>query len=55
MTALVGVVLAYPWRGESGGDWTASHFTCLINTFWIGVVGGVIGAVLSIVLIATRS
>lgn len=51
VSALVGLVLAYIWRGERPGDWTESHFEYLINTFWISVVGGILGVILSIVLI----
>ena len=52
VTAIVGVVLAYVWRGESGRDaWEESHFTYLINTFWIGLVGSILGFVLLVVVI----
>lgn len=50
-TAIVGVVLAYVWRGNVTEDWEASHYQYLINTFWIGFVGGVISVMLMIVLI----
>jgi uncharacterized membrane protein len=44
VTAIVGVVLAYVWKGESGrAPWEASHFQYLINTFWIGLIGSFIG------------
>lgn len=44
ITMLVGVVLAYVWKGESGRDpWEASHYQYLINTFWIGLAGSIIG------------
>lgn len=51
ITAIVGVVLAYVWRGEAHADWETSHYQYLINTFWIGLVGSVIGVVLTVVLI----
>lgn len=51
VTAVIGVVLAYVWRSEPGEGWEASHYTYLANTFWIGLVGAVIGFVLMIVLI----
>lgn len=51
ITGLVGLILAFIWKGENPGDWTESHFTYLINTFWIGLIGGAVGVVLSIVLI----
>lgn len=44
ITSLVGLVLAYVWKGESGREpWEASHYQYLINTFWIGFVGSIIG------------
>ena len=51
VSAIVGVVLAYVWRGESKEEWEASHYQYLINTFWIGLIGSVISIVLMIVLI----
>jgi uncharacterized membrane protein len=51
ITAIVGVVLCYVWRGEAHEPWEATHYTYLANTFWIGLIGGVIGFVLMFVLI----
>ena len=51
VTSIVGVVLAYVWKGESKEEWEASHFQYLINTFWIGLIGGVVSVFLMIVLI----
>ncbi|GAM03766.1 DUF4870 family protein [Novosphingobium sp. MBES04] len=51
VTAIIGVVLAFVWRGEAKADWELSHYQYLINTFWIGLVGGILGVVLMIVLI----
>ncbi|MED5543846.1 MAG: hypothetical protein VYD90_01195 [Pseudomonadota bacterium] len=51
VTAIIGVVLAFVWRGEAKADWELSHYQYLINTFWIGLVGGILGFVLMIVLI----
>ena len=39
VTSIVGVVLAYVWKGEPHPDWQDSHFQYLINTFWLGLVG----------------
>jgi uncharacterized membrane protein len=50
-TALVGVVLAYVWKGEAGAAWEVSHYRYHIRTFWIGMLGAVISAVLMIVII----
>ena len=36
-SVIVGVILAYVWRGEEDTvEWEASHYTYLIRTFWIG-------------------
>lgn len=51
VTGIVGIVLAYIWRGEAGSSWEASHFTYLIRTFWIALVASLVGAVLSLILI----
>lgn len=51
ITLIVGVVLAYVWRGEAKADWEASHYQYLINTFWIGLIGSIVGFLLLIVVI----
>lgn len=51
ITGLVGVVLAYVWKGEPKAEWELSHYQYLIRTFWIGLIGSVVGFVLLIVLI----
>lgn len=51
ITAIVGVVLAFVWRGEPKAAWESSHYEYLINTFWIGLIGSVIGFVLIFVII----
>lgn len=53
VTALIGLVLAYVWRGETqaGSAWETSHFTYLIRTFWIGLAGAMVSVLLMIVLI----
>jgi uncharacterized membrane protein len=51
ITAIVGVVLAYVWRGEPHPDWEDSHYLYLIRTFWIGLLGSAICVVLMLVLI----
>ncbi|MBV1917111.1 MAG: DUF4870 domain-containing protein [Sphingomonadaceae bacterium] len=51
ITSIVGVVLAYVWKGESQEAWEASHYQYLINTFWIGLVGGIVSMILMLVLI----
>jgi uncharacterized membrane protein len=51
ITSIVGVVLAYVWKSEPRADWEVSHYQYLINTFWIGLIGGIVGVMLLIVLI----
>jgi len=51
ITALVGVVLAYVWRGEAHEPWEHSHYRYLIRTFWLGLLGGILGVLLMVVLI----
>ena len=50
VTALIGVVMAYVNRPDSEG-WVRDHYTFLIRTFWIGMLYGLAGVVLSIVVI----
>ena len=51
VTAIVGVVLAFMWKGQPKAEWEASHYEYLINTFWIGLIGSVVGIVLLMVVI----
>lgn len=51
VSGLVGIVLAYVWQGDNQHDWAASHFTYLIRTFWIGLLGSVISMLLMVVLV----
>lgn len=51
ITALVGVVLAYVWRGEPHADWEDSHYRYLIRTFWIALIGSAVSLLLLILLI----
>lgn len=46
-SVLVGLVLAYIWRGEEETlDWERTHYTYLIRTFWIGLAIFVVTVVL---------
>ncbi|MEH6757187.1 MAG: hypothetical protein V7676_06705 [Parasphingorhabdus sp.] len=51
ITGLVGVILAFVWKGEVAGTWEESHLEFHIRTFVIGLIGSVIGIILSVVLI----
>ena len=45
ITALVGVIMAYVQKGNSS-TFIESHFQFQIRTFWIGLVGSIIGGLL---------
>lgn len=51
VTGLVGIVLAYVWRNDTPQPWEASHYDYHIRTFWVGLVGFILGGLLSVVLI----
>ena len=51
ITGLVGVVLAFVWKGEPQAAWEESHYQYLINTFWLGLAGTIVGVLLAIVAI----
>jgi uncharacterized membrane protein len=51
VSAIVGVVLGYLWRSEPKAEWEVSHYAYLIRTFWIGLIGSIVGIVLTVVLI----
>lgn len=48
VTAVIGIVIAYLNRGKAGG-WIETHYTWLIRTFWIGLLGGFVSVLLMIV------
>ncbi|MDP4823108.1 MAG: hypothetical protein NWR47_04085 [Aestuariivirgaceae bacterium] len=50
VTAVVGVVMAYIARDKADG-WAASHYDFQIRTFWLMLLYGFIGVVLSFVVI----
>ena len=45
IAAIVGLALAYVWRGDAHEPWEATHYTYLIRTFWIGLAAGAVGVV----------
>lgn len=49
VTVLIGVVLAYLWRGDAVGTPYESHFRRQITLFWWCLILGAIGAVLAII------
>lgn len=50
-TGIVGLIIAYLKRGEVAGTPFESHFTSAIRTFWLGLLGILIGFVLTFVFI----
>jgi uncharacterized membrane protein len=50
-TSIIGLVLAYIWKGEAHEAWEDSHYQYLIRTFWLGLLGFCVGFALLIVLI----
>lgn len=51
-SVIVGVILAYIWRGEDKTEaWEQTHYTYLIRTFWIGI-GVVIAMFVLFILLA---
>jgi uncharacterized membrane protein len=47
VTSLVGVVIAYVYRGDAP-EGLRTHFRLQIRTFWIGLLYGLVGALLSL-------
>jgi uncharacterized membrane protein len=50
VTSIVGVVMAYIYEGDAPG-WLKTHYRYQIRTFWIGLLYGLVGAILSLVVI----
>ncbi|WP_265516579.1 DUF4870 family protein [Nitratireductor luteus] len=48
ISALVGIVLAYINRDKSEA-WVETHYTWAIRTFWIGILFGLISAILMVI------
>lgn len=51
ITFIVALVMAYVKRDDVKGTWLESHFDWQIKTFWLTLIGTVIGTILLIVLI----
>ena len=49
VTVIVGVIMAYVKRRDLAGTAFASHMTSAIRTFWITLIAGVVGAILSFI------
>lgn len=50
-TAVIGVILNHLRLAEVEGTWLESHFIWQIRTFWLGLLGGVIGVLTSLLLV----
>jgi uncharacterized membrane protein len=48
---IVAVVMNYVKKDEVAGTWLESHFRWQIRTFWWGLLWGLIGGILTIVLV----
>ncbi|ENU30901.1 hypothetical protein EAH57_11145 [Acinetobacter sp. 2JN-4] len=51
LTCIAAIIMNYIKRDEVQGTWLASHFEWQIKTFWVTLIAGVIGFVLSFILI----
>src|SRR5690554_678876 len=51
LTFIVGVIINYIKRDDVRGTWLESHFRWQIRTFWFCLLWGLIGALLSAVVI----
>ncbi len=50
ITAVIGVVMAYVYR-DGAPEWLRTHYELQIRTFWMGLLIGIVGAILSLVFI----
>ena len=46
LTWIIGVIINYVKQDEVQGTWVASHFAWQIKTFWVGLIGSILGALL---------
>ena len=51
ITVIAGLIIAYMKRSQFAGTPYESHMTSAIRTFWIGLIVGIIGIVLTFVLV----
>ena len=51
ITGLAGFILALVWKDEVAGTWEESHLQFHVMTFIVGLVVGIVGTILSFVLI----
>ena len=51
ITSIAGLIINYIKKDDVAGTWLESHFRWQIRTFWFALLWGVIGGILTIVLI----
>lgn len=51
VTAIAALILAYIKREDMRGSWLESHINWQIKTFWYGLLGSFVGALLLVVLV----
>lgn len=49
VSGLVGLVLAYVWRGEPHEAWEETHYVYLVRTFWLALAASVLGVLTLII------
>lgn len=50
-TWLIAIIMNYVKRDDMRGTWLESHVNYQIKTFWISLVGYIVGALLAVVLV----
>ena len=50
VTTLIGVIMAYVYRGTAPA-WVQTHYQLQIRTFWIVILGLVVGGALSFIIV----
>ncbi|HEV7371214.1 DUF4870 family protein [Arenibaculum sp.] len=50
-TSIIGVIIAHIKKGDAAGTVYESHFANQIKIFWIGLVLGLVGGVLTLVVV----
>ncbi len=51
ITSIIGVIIAHVKKGDAAGTIYESHFANQITTFWITLLLGIVGAVLTMIWI----
>jgi uncharacterized membrane protein len=51
LTAVAGVIIAHIKVNETTDHFVESHYRWLIRTFWLGLVGAIIGGILTVIFI----